>query len=144
MRKVNIQDLANCPSAWSFFFPRIALDPARKGELYVDEKLFTERIVNCPPLTAEQIGLRAKKIIPIPRAEWPLPIKALALLARSSDKGIGDVIARLIGPVGGDAYKAWFQSKFGKPCGCSERQSDLNAKYGDYPLTPRSLLDFIG
>jgi hypothetical protein len=37
---------------------------------------------------------RPKKIAPIPRAEWPLTIKALALLATSKDKGIGDLIAR--------------------------------------------------
>ena len=58
-----------------------------------------------------------------------LPIKALALLASATDQGIGDVIARLIGPVGGDAYKVWYLATFGQSCGCSERQSDLNTKY---------------
>jgi hypothetical protein len=51
------------------------------------------------------------------------------MLASSTDQGIGDVIARLIGPVGGDAYKTWFLATFGQSCGCSERQSDLNAIY---------------
>ena len=46
-------------------------------------------------MTAEQVGLLAKKITPIARAEWPLPIKALALLSRATDHGIGDVIARI-------------------------------------------------
>jgi len=59
-------------------------------------------------------------------------IRALALPARANDQGIGDLIARLIGPVGGDAYKTWFLAAFGQSCGCSERQADLNAKY---PLT---------
>jgi hypothetical protein len=69
---------------------------------------------------------------PIPRAEWPLPIKALAMLASATDQGIGDVIARLIGPVGGDAYKMWYLATFGRSCGCSERHSEFNSKY---PLT---------
>jgi len=32
--------------------------------------LFADHIADCAPLTAEQVGLRAKKIGPIPRAEW--------------------------------------------------------------------------
>jgi hypothetical protein len=76
------------------------------------------------------VGMRSTASqTPIPRAEWPLQIKALALLASATDQGIGDVIARLLGPVGGAAYKTWFLATFRRSCGCSERQSDLKAKY---------------
>jgi hypothetical protein len=66
---------------------------------------------------------------PIPRAKWPAHIKALALLARPEDRGIGDVIARTVGPIGGDLYKEWHQKIFGKPCGCSDRQDNYNQLY---------------
>jgi hypothetical protein len=65
----------------------------------------------------------------IPSTEWPLTIKALALLARAADQRIGDVIARAHRAGGWDAYKASYHEKFGQSCGCSERQTDLNAKY---------------
>ena len=54
---------------------------------------------------------------------------SIQLAAAKTQKRFGEVIARLIGPVSGDACKAWFQEKFGWSCGCAERQSDLNAKY---------------
>ena len=61
--------------------------------------------------------------------EWPKILLPLKLLARPGDKGLGDIIARTIGPIGGDAYKAWFQKTFGRSCGCTERQDQLNQKY---------------
>jgi hypothetical protein len=51
------------------------------------------------------------------------------MTAKPSDTGIGDVIARIVGPVGGEAYKTWYQATFKKRCGCAERQADLNALY---------------
>ncbi len=62
---------------------------------------------------------------------WPLLLQPLKLLAKDGDKGLGDIVARLVGPIGGDAYKAWYQKVFGRPCGCSERQETLNE---DFPL----------
>lgn len=44
-----------------------------------------------------------------------LPIK---LLAKRGDRGAGDIIARTIGPIGGDAFKKWYKTLFGKDCGC--------------------------
>lgn len=51
------------------------------------------------------------------------------MLAKPEDRGLGDIIAREIGPVGGDAYKKWYKTIFGVPCGCTERQEDLNLSY---------------
>ena len=63
-----------------------------------------------------------------PRAQWPLPIKAIALFSIPEDRGIGDVVARVIGPIGGDQFKAWTKLA-GFDCGCGQRQADWNAKY---------------
>ena len=73
-------------------------------------------------------------------SDWPLWAKAMRLLSRPADKGLGDTVARIVGPIGGDAFKAWHLATFGVPCGCAGRQEALNAQY-PYPLeavsTPR-------
>ncbi len=61
--------------------------------------------------------------------EWPLFLRPVKLLSRPGDRGLGDIIARTIGPIGGEAYKAWYVQTFGKSCGCEARQEDLNARY---------------
>lgn len=60
---------------------------------------------------------------------WPVLLLPLKLLAKEEDKGLGDIVARVIGPIGGDAYKVWFERIFGKPCGCQERQESLNIEF---------------
>lgn len=65
----------------------------------------------------------------VPRDSWPIWAKGMALLAKKEDKGLGDVIARVIGPVGGTEFKAWFEFTFHRSCGCTERQESLNAQY---------------
>ncbi len=63
------------------------------------------------------------------REEWPLWAKALAQLATLNDKGIGDVVARMIGDERSEKFKAWYLLTFGKPCGCNGRQKLWNTKY---------------
>lgn len=60
----------------------------------------------------------------IPFNVWPLKIKIVAKLSNASDKGAGDTIARVIGPIGGDLYKKWLGCTK-----CEERQESLNQKY---------------
>lgn len=65
---------------------------------------------------------------------WPMnpfgfAARALKLLRQPADAGVGDTIARVIGPIGGERYKAWFKDTFGKTCGCTERQEQLNHIY---------------
>lgn len=69
---------------------------------------------------------------PIPREQWPLWAKAMALVASPEDKGLGDTVERIIGPVASNAFKAWHKATFGKPCSCSERKDRWNSQY---PLT---------
>ena len=71
----------------------------------------------------------AVKIQAVPPSEWPLWAKAMALLCNSEDRGLGDTIARVIGPVGGDAFKSWHLKIMGEPCGCAGRQESLNLQY---------------
>ncbi len=55
-----------------------------------------------------------------------MPMKALAV---EGDKGLGDIIARVIGPIGGDAVKEWWPTIFGTSCKCSIRQSEWNDRF---------------
>lgn len=60
---------------------------------------------------------------------WPLLLQPLKLLAREGDRGLGDIVHRVIGESNSDKYKAWHLRIFGRPCGCNERQETLNAEY---------------
>lgn len=61
--------------------------------------------------------------------QWPLWARAMRLLRTSSDAGLGDTIARVIGPIGGDVFKAWYLKVVGHECGCDDRQERLNELY---------------
>jgi len=71
----------------------------------------------------------------IPRDEWPVWAKALALVSTDADKGIGDTVARAIGPKCSAAFKSWHMTVFGKSCGCKARQSEWNQLY-PYSTSP--------
>lgn len=58
----------------------------------------------------------------VPRESWPIWAKAMALLAKPDDAGIGSVVERVIGPFGGEAFKVFYQKSFGRSCGCTERR----------------------
>lgn len=56
-------------------------------------------------------------------------LRPLKLRARAGDRGLGDIVAREVGPVGGDVFKAWFKAVLGRSCGCEARQEALNQRY---------------
>ena len=60
---------------------------------------------------------------------WPLYLQPFKLLAVEGDQGLGDIIARTVGPVGGDAFKDWYKRTMGQDCGCRDRQIYLNTTY---------------
>ena len=64
-----------------------------------------------------------------PGPAWPLLLAPIKLLAQPGDRGLGDIIARTIGPVGGEAYKGWYKTIFGRSCGCADRQATLNTRF---------------
>lgn len=74
----------------------------------------------------------SQSIVTRPSLEWPLWAKAFKLAAKPEDKGVGDVVRRLIGEENSDKFKAWFKKTTGKDCGCTGRQARWNQMY---PLT---------
>lgn len=62
--------------------------------------------------------------------DWP--VRFATLIRSPEDIGVGDTIARTIGPFGGEAVKAFIKS-LGEDCGCDARQDLLNKKY-PYPV----------
>lgn len=61
--------------------------------------------------------------------KWPLWAKALKLVRKEGEAGVGDTIERLIGPKNSAAYQAWHLKTFGQQCKCKQRQVNYNAKY---------------
>ena len=136
VKKILLSDLMRCPKTWHTLIP---LGELRGGELIIEDSL-VETLKDCPepiPIqewntSIKQSPLPAHKPEPILPEAWPIWAQPMKLLAKDGDKGLGDIIARVVGTIGGDAYKAWHLKTFGHPCGCSERQESLNQKY---PLT---------
>ena len=69
------------------------------------------------------------RLPPTPVADWPLWTRALARFRRVEDTGLGDTLVHLIGDARSESFKNWFVRKFGKTCGCAERQRWLNQKF---------------
>lgn len=73
---------------------------------------------------------------PIPFEQWPFAFKVLTKLVIPEDQGIGDVIERLIGPIGGSAFKVWYKLAAGHDCSCGARKQILNARYPSNSFRP--------
>lgn len=65
----------------------------------------------------------------LPLDKWPLWAKAMRHVRAPGDKGIGDIIARLIGDENSEAFNGWYLRTFGKPCGCKGRKDRWNRMY---------------
>lgn len=83
-------------------------------------------------LSAEAYDSLLQKYRPI--INWPMSpfgvmARTLKLFRTPDDKGVGDTLARIVGPIGGDAYKVWFKETFGRTCGCTERQEKINEQF---------------
>jgi len=61
--------------------------------------------------------------------DWPGWAKKLRLHRLDGERGLGDTAARVIGPVGGEAFKRWWRIIMRCDCGCAEGQVRLNAKF---------------
>lgn len=61
---------------------------------------------------------------------WPTILKPVKLLATKKDKGLGDIVERVIGPVGGNLYNDWYMKTFGTKCPkCTKDKNNLNERY---------------
>jgi hypothetical protein len=98
---------------------------------YLDDVMASGRVVGDMLLVSRAVwaSLCAKYRGPQPLNKWPDWAQRLALLRVLGETGIGDTTARIIGPIGGDAYRAWYRATFGRTCGCQERQEQLNTTY---------------
>lgn len=123
-----------CPKAWHTLIP---LGTLRGGELIIEDSL-AETLKDCQETIPVQNWDSKFKPSPLqisqpqkptPKEEWPTWVKLAALEKNDSDKGVGDTIARCIGAIGGNLYKAWYEKVTGQKCGCAERQEALNLKY---------------
>jgi hypothetical protein len=73
---------------------------------------------------------QSQKAVPaIPFGQWPIPFRFLATKAKPEETGLGDVIERLVGPIGGNTFKIWYKRITGKNCGCGQRKQKLNELY---------------
>ncbi len=63
------------------------------------------------------------------KPEWPVWAKALKQFSTPDDKGIGDVVARMIGDENSMKFKAWHLATFGRPCNCAGRRERWNKLY---------------
>ena len=79
-------------------------------------------IVHPPDQTKSRIETLAKM-------DWPIWTAAVAILRQPGDIGLGDTVVHIIGDARSERFKAWFQEKFGKSCGCTKRQRWLNARF---------------
>lgn len=61
-----------------------------------------------------------------PFERWPEWAKDIAAARQPGDAGLGDTVVHLIGDTRSENFKKWFQEKFGRSCGCTERQAWLN------------------
>ncbi len=98
------------------------MHPLHFKHILQDDPELLEHYRKIPKIERPQAAL-------IARDQWPTWAKALAQFAKPEDKGIGDVVARIIGDERSEKFKAWYLVTFGKPCGCNGRQNLWNTKY---------------
>lgn len=92
---------------------------------------YYEDVTSCGKIIGDRISIpfsQWSRLVAKYRKAWPMWATMVAALKSESDLGVGDTIARVIGPFGGDAFKAWTKS-IGSPCKCDMRQAKLNALY---------------
>lgn len=102
--------IAHCktrPDVWTAVAPSLRM--SRDG-------LTAETGVSVP-------GLKPIKIVTV----WPCWAKALRLIRRKGDRGVGDVVARWAGLTG--IHWAMKRTGLDKQCGCGDRWTKLNLEY---------------
>lgn len=65
----------------------------------------------------------------VPRDQWPLAAKGMALLRTPEDRGVGDTVARLARIAGGESLAAAYRRITGRDCHCAQRAERLNQMF---------------
>lgn len=65
---------------------------------------------------------------------WPwwadaIEAKRWDVAGGENDAGVGDTVARIIGPPKSEAFKKWYAAIFWGTCGCERRQAEWNLMY---------------
>lgn len=71
----------------------------------------------------------APPLRPVPESDWPLAVKALALMRADGERGVGDTAARLLAHLGADSMAAAYTKLIGRDCRCGDRRERLNLLY---------------
>lgn len=96
---------------------------------------FLLQVGNRGSVTAQvSIAPSKSRIEPLPRDQWPFWAKVVAKFRQLQDLGLGDSVVHLIGDARSERFKKWFERKFGRSCGCTDRRLWLN---GRFPYTTR-------
>lgn len=80
---------------------------------------------------------------PLPPADWPPYVTALAAQRVAGEAGAGDTAERVVGPFGSDAWRHWFAEEAGvmePQCLCQLWKARWNALY-QYPKPETTLPD---
>lgn len=64
-----------------------------------------------------------------PDYEWPLLLRPLKWTARPQERGMGDIVERLIGADTSETFKRWWAENFKSDCGCNARKEWLNRRF---------------
>jgi hypothetical protein len=125
--KFKLKDLleSQCPNIWHHM---LHAGQQIGGEVEVPDEI-ARRILALCGASALISAAAAPGVEPIPFQQWPLAFRLLAKAAKTEDKGLGDIIDRVVGPVGGVKFKLWFKRIIGHDCGCGARKQRLNAVY---------------
>lgn len=70
-----------------------------------------------------------RQVAALPFDQWPLWAKQISAWKQLPDKGVGDTAKRILGDLGGEAFKKGFKAFFGYDCGCELRRTTWNKKY---------------
>lgn len=80
-------------------------------------RIFSEITIPCP---------NCKNVSDIIRK--PLWVRLITMLRQEEDVGVGDTIRRILENIGGERFKQ-LAKRIGLPCGCTQRQEDLNTQF---------------
>jgi hypothetical protein len=97
--------------------------------VHVDDNIANTILSKCKENVEIQPVVTITKQLPLPYEQWPWAFKILHKTRNKEDKGLGDLVSRVIGPIGGDVFKKWWKTIMKTDCNCGARKDFLNERY---------------